>query len=110
MLGKRPAADGDNKDDAWHTENLKEIDDLDDDIKELERKLGIRTDAKRRERNNTQTDREGFGIGFMSFLDQIETKTKLNAREYQKPKGEYDFNNDEFEVAMEEGDLVAASD
>ena len=77
MLGKRTTKDKREKaepKDAFQDENLKEIDSLDKEIKELERKMGLRTDAKRRKRMNDTIDREGLGLGFMSFLDDIECK------------------------------------
>lgn len=60
MLGKRnkserPQIDLDEEyesehDNDWKRKNLAEIDKEDDEIKALERKLGIRTDAKRSKR------------------------------------------------------------
>lgn len=63
-------------------------------------------DKKRKARNDKQTDLEGFGLGFMEFLDTIEKKTKMSAKDYQKPTDDYKFNKDEFEVAIGESDLV----
>ena len=42
-------ADSDH-DEEWKRKNLKAIDEEDDEIKQLERKLGIRTDDKRKNR------------------------------------------------------------
>lgn len=69
----------------------------------LERKLGLNNDKKRKARNDRQTDLEGFGLGFMEFLDSIEGKIKMQA--YQVPKDDYKFNKPEFEVAIGESDL-----
>jgi hypothetical protein len=38
-------------------------------IEQLERKLGLKSDKKRKERNDKQVEMEGFGKGFMSFLN-----------------------------------------
>ena len=67
----------DDHDPTWHRNNLEEIDNLDNEIKQLERKMGLKTDVKRKKRFNDSIDREGLGLGFMSFLDDIETKAKL---------------------------------
>ena len=88
-------------------DNLAKIDEEDAAIKALERKLGFRTDAKRKARNNEQTDKEGFGIGFTSFLDSIDQKVKQGLNQYKPPSDDYDFNKDEFEVAPSEGELEA---
>ena len=64
-------------------------------------------DEKRIKRNNKQTDLEGFGLGFSSFLDQIESKAKMPLLKYEAPKDDYDFNKDELEVALSEGQLEA---
>jgi hypothetical protein len=50
---------------------------------------------------------EGFGVGFSSFLDQIENKAKMPLQKYVAPKDDYNFNKDEFEVAISEGQLEA---
>lgn len=71
----------------------------------LERKLGLYKDPKRKARNDRQTDMEGFGLGFMSFLDTVEDKVKMSKDQYKVPKDDYKFNNPEFEVAPGESDL-----
>lgn len=48
----------------WKEENAKEIGNLDDEITQLEKKLGLSKDAKRKKRNDEQTNNEGFGKGF----------------------------------------------
>ena len=50
---------------------------------------------------------EGFGLGFSSFLDQIEKKVKLPVTKYAPPKDDYDFNKEEHEVAIGEDELQA---
>lgn len=40
----------------------------------------------------------------MSFLDKMESKVKMNVREYKAPK-EYDFLKEENEVMIDEADL-----
>ena len=59
VLGKRKRAERTEKqideydsdhDQDWKRKNLEEIDKDDDEIKQLERKLGIRTDDKRKKR------------------------------------------------------------
>ena len=67
--------------------------------------MGLRTDAKRKKRMNDSIDKEGLGLGFMSFLDDIENIAKVNVKEYKAPKDDYMFNKDEFEVAIGESDL-----
>ena len=67
-------------------ENQEEIDKIDDEIRMLEKKLGLNKDVKRKARNDKQTDLEGYGLGFMSFLDTIETKAKMAVRSYEMPK------------------------
>ena len=79
---------------------------LDRETAELERKLGFKNDAGRRKRNNQQTDKEGFGIGFMDFLDGVEKHAKMERKLFKPPK-EYTFNNLEDDVAISEGALEA---
>ena len=67
--------------------------------------MGLRTDLKRKKRMNDSIDREGLGLGFMSFLDDIEKKARLNVEEYEMPEDDYKFNKKEFEVAAGESDL-----
>ena len=49
---------------------------------QLERKMGLKSDVKRKKRFNDSIDREGLGLGFMSFLDDIEKKAKLKVKDY----------------------------
>jgi hypothetical protein len=74
----------------------------------LERKLGLSNDEKRKRRNDKQTDLEGFGLGFMEFLDGIEKKAKMKKEDYKKE--EYKFNDPEYEVALGESDFESNSD
>jgi hypothetical protein len=46
---------------------------------------------------------EGFGKGFITFLDSLDKKVKQNIDKYSKQ--DYDFLKDEFEVALDEGAL-----
>ena len=71
----------------------------------LERRLGITNDPKRKARNDKQTDLQGFGLGFMSFLDGIDKKVKMSADKYVVPDKEYKFNDPDYEVAPGESDL-----
>lgn len=75
----------DEHDETWKKQNLIEIEKEDKEIAELERKLGLKTDKKRRDRSNKQIELEGLGIGFMSFLDKMESKVKMNVKEYKAP-------------------------
>ena len=43
-------------DQKWKHQNLEEIDNLDDEIEMLEKKLGLKADKKRKERNNRQAE------------------------------------------------------
>lgn len=70
----------------------------------LEKRLGFKSDKKRRDRNNKQTEMEGFGMGFMDYLDNLNRKVKMDVSKYSQPE-EYDFLKDENEVAMSEGEL-----
>jgi hypothetical protein len=50
---------------------------LDREIAMLERKLGIKKDGKKRRKLNQAVEQEGFGSGFMEFIDGIEKKVRL---------------------------------
>ena len=67
--------------------------------------MGLNVDVKRKRRFNDSIDREGLGLGFMSFLDDIEAKAKQQITEYSRPDEDYKFNNPEFELAPSEGEL-----
>ena len=90
---------------AWKRKNLEEIENEDNEIKMLERKLGIRTDEKRKKRYFNRIEQEGLGLGIFDFLDDIEKKAKLNRDEYVKPEAEYKFNDPRFETALGEDEL-----
>lgn len=49
---------------------------LDREIAQLERKLGIAANDRKRRRLNQVVEEEGFGKGFMQFVDGIEQKVK----------------------------------
>jgi hypothetical protein len=51
----------------------------------LERKLGIKKDSKKRRKLNQAVEQEGFGSGFMDFIDGIEKKVKLMPEEEYLP-------------------------
>ena len=74
---------------------------LDKEIAILERRLGIRANARKRRKLNQVVEEEGFGRGFMDFIDGIETKVKTQAVEGYRPQ-EYVFSDGE---GVEEGDL-----
>ena len=109
-LGKRTTQVKRVEDKAFKDENQREIDEIDKEIKELERKMGLRTDGKRRKRMNDALDKEGMGLGFMSFLDDIDGKARLDINEYIAPKDEYKFNQKEFETALGESDIEGMVD
>lgn len=92
-------------DNDWKRKNLEEINKEDDEIKALERKLGIRTDAKRSKRYYQRIEEEGLGLGIFDFLDNIDQKAKLDLEDYSKPAQEYKFNDPKFEVAIGESDV-----
>jgi hypothetical protein len=68
----------------------------------LERKLGIKKDTKKRTKLNQAVEQEGFGSGFMDFIDGIEKKVKLMPEEEYLPQ-DYEFSDGE---GPEEGDLL----
>ena len=53
---------------------------------------------------------QGLGIGFLDFLDEIDTKvkdkTKVTKEEYQRQFKDYDFNDDAQEVMLDEADIM----
>ena len=59
---------------------------------------------------NDALDKEGMGLGFMSFLDDIDGKARLDINEYTAPKDEYKFNQKEFETALGESDIEGMVD
>lgn len=58
--------------------NLAQIDELDDEIKDLEKKLGLNMNKDRKKRYLDKIEREGLGLDFFSFLDGIEKKSKMD--------------------------------
>ena len=80
--------------------NEEEISKLDKEIKMLEKKLGIKNDAKRKKRLYKEAEVEGLGKGFMDFLDNVTSKVKMDNKKY-KPE-EYEFSEGE---GMEEEQL-----
>lgn len=71
----------------------------------LEKKLGLNKDVKRKARHDRQTEMEGLGLGFLSFLDDIDKKARLKMEDYKPPSEEYKFNDPAFEVALGESDF-----
>jgi len=55
---------------------------LDREIVELERKLGIKTCDRKRRKLNSAIEQEGYGTGFMKFIDGIKTKVNDNDTAY----------------------------
>ena len=82
---------------------MEELENLDSEIQNLEKKLGLHKDKKRGARNDRQAEQEGFGKGFLAFLNGMEAKVR--AREYRPPADDYDFLKDEHEVMLNESDL-----
>lgn len=66
----------------------------------LEKKLGAGKDAKKRRKLNQAIEVEGFGKGFMDFIDGIEGKLK-NGQDDYVPQN-YEFSDGE---GIEEGDM-----
>ena len=62
--------------------NMEQIDELDDEIKELEKKLGLNMNKDRKKRYLDKIEREGLGIDFFSFLDGIEKEAKMDVKDY----------------------------
>lgn len=107
---ERPEVEADDEnvsdhDSAWKEKNVEEIDKLDSEIKMLERNLGIRTDAKRKKRFFSRIEEEGLGLGIFDFLEDINKKVKMDARDYKAPDADYKFNDPNFEVAIGASDL-----
>lgn len=73
---------------------------LDKDILALEKKLGIK-DSKQRKKINNMIGKEGYGDGFLDFLDDIQNKVSMNRKQY-KPQ-DYEFSDGE---GIEEGDVA----
>lgn len=87
---------------AFLRSNEMEKEKLDREIAMLERKLGIKKDTKKRRKLNQAVEQEGFGTGFMDFIDGIEKKVKLMPEEEYLPQ-DYEFSDGE---GPEEGDLL----
>jgi hypothetical protein len=68
----------------------------------LERRLGIKANDRKRRKLNQAVEEEGFGRGFMSFIDDIEKKVKTIPPEEYRPQ-DYQFSDGE---GIEEGDLL----
>ena len=47
-----------------------------------------------------------MGVGFLDFLDTINQKVSQPLKQYKKPKTDYDFNDDEKEVCLDEKDFL----
>ena len=71
----------------------------------MESKLGMKGNKKMKQKVHQSIENEGMGIGFLDFLDEIANKVKMkNLKEYKKQ--EYDFNDDQKEVLLDEADLA----
>lgn len=67
--------------------------------------LGVKNDLKKKQKIYGSIDKEGVGVGFMDFLDNIEKIVhKKDISGYKKT--DYDFNDDEKEVLLDEADLA----
>ena len=71
----------------------------------MERKLGIRTDAKRKKRYFQRIEEEGLGLGIFDYLDNIDKLAKVDPSKYHKPENEYKFNDPKFETALGDSDI-----
>lgn len=56
----------------WHAKNKQLLDQDEAEIQYLEKMLGIKNDSKKKQKIHNSIDKEGVGIGFMDFLDNIE--------------------------------------
>jgi len=74
---------------------------LDREIAMLERRLGIKASDRKRRKLNQEVEDEGFGKGFMNFIDGIEKKIK-NLKEDDYVPENYEFSDGE---GMDENDL-----
>lgn len=81
--------------------NTEEVKKLDREIAMLEKKLGIKNNSKKRQKVNQAIEDEGFGKGFMDFLDQLDGKIAVDPKQY-KPQ-EYEFSDGE---GPEENELM----
>ena len=72
--------------------------------------MKIKGDDKGKRKFNKSIESEGMGVGFLDFLDGIESKVKNGLKTYQKPSGEYDFLDSDQEVAIDEKDIGAGLD
>ena len=68
----------------------------------LEKRLGVKKDSKKRRKLNQAVEQEGYGTGFMDFIDGIEKKVREMKPEEYLPK-DYEFSDGE---GAEEGDLL----
>ena len=83
---------------------MEEIEKLDDEIAQLERKLGVKGDKRKKDKIQKQIEQEGLGVGFMSFLDEIDSLVKDTSKKYKKK--DYAFLDDAQEVAIAEEDFL----
>lgn len=79
--------------------NLREIDKLDDEIAALEAKLGVANDSKAKRKLKKQAEMEGMGVGFMDFLEEINSVVKGKKSDWKKR--DHDFNDDSKEVLLD---------
>ena len=98
-------------------DNVREIHNLEDEIKELEKKLGVKSDPKKKDKLQKSIESEGLGKGFLSFLDEIESKVKntkfkknMKLDEYAQKADAYDFLDSDQEVLLDLGKIDKQKD
>ena len=65
----------------------------------LEKKLGFSKDEKLKKKERKKIEMEGMGVGFLDFLDEI-TETVHSKKQFKQK--DYDFLDEEKEVALDE--------
>ena len=65
----------------------------------LEKKLGFSKDEKLKKKERKKIEMEGMGVGFLDFLDEI-TETVHGKKQFKQK--DYDFLDEEKEVALDE--------
>jgi hypothetical protein len=72
--------------------------------------MGFKNDLKKKNKEQRQIESQGMGLGFLDFLDGLDTKVKDKKKyskgEYQKMFKDYDFNDDAKEVMLDMADIM----